>query len=113
MHGVPEGRYLGKLKAIVNLELRAMLIDFSLFGQKLRFGGDLLFDTGRTWLDYTFSSPEDGNNLLGLKWGVGGGLYLRWGQAGLFRLEAAYSPDAVAENPGFPLGVYVEDGVMF
>jgi hypothetical protein len=36
-----------------------------------------------------------------------------WGQAAIFRLEIAYSPDAVAENPGFPFGIYVEDGVMF
>jgi hypothetical protein len=38
---------------------------------------------------------------------------LRWGQAGVFRLEAAYSPDAVSENPNFPIGLYLEDGVMF
>jgi hypothetical protein len=48
-----------------------------------------------------------------LKYGAGGGLYLLWGQAALFRVEVAYSPDQVAENPGFPVGIYVEDGVMF
>jgi hypothetical protein len=25
----------------------------------------------------------------------------------------AYSPDQVAENPGFPVGIYVEEGTMF
>ncbi len=112
IRGVPEGRYLGKLKALGNLELRAFFLHFHLFGQVFQLGGDLLFDTGRTWINYTFDAPEDGKGL-GLKWGAGGGLYLRWGQAGVFRMEAAYSPDAVAENPSFPIGFYVEDGVMF
>jgi hypothetical protein len=44
---------------------------------------------------------------------VGGGLFLQWGEAAIFRLEAAYSPDAESENPGFPVGIYVSDGVMF
>ncbi len=48
-----------------------------------------------------------------MKWGTGGGIYLVWGQAAVFRVEVAYSPDAKAENPGLPLGIYVEDGVMF
>jgi hypothetical protein len=112
IRGVPEGRYLGKLKALANIELRALLFDFHLFGQVFEVGGDLLFDTGRTWINYTFSAPEDGTGL-GLKWGAGCGLYLRWGQAGVFRMEAAYSPDAASENPSFPIGLYVEDGVMF
>jgi hypothetical protein len=112
VRGVPDGRYLGKLKVIANAELRAMLIDFHLFGQSLHLGGDLLFDTGRLWSDYTFRAPEDGTGL-GLKWGVGGGLYLIWGQAAVFRIEAAYSPDAISENPNLPIGIYVADGVMF
>jgi outer membrane protein assembly factor BamA len=112
VRGVPEGRYLGELKVIGNIELRAMLLDFRLFGQAMHLGGNLLFDTGRTWLNYTFSAAQDGSGL-GLKWGAGGGIYLRWGQAGLFRMEAAYSPDALAESRSFPIGLYVEDGVMF
>lgn len=112
VRGVPDGRYLGKLKAIGNVELRAMLVDFHLLGQSLHLGGDLLFDTGRLWSDYTFHSVADGTGI-GLKWGVGGGLYLIWGQAAVFRIEAAYSPDAISENPNLPIGIYVADGVMF
>jgi hypothetical protein len=47
-----------------------------------------------------------------LSWGSGAGLYLQWGQAAIFRAEAAYSPDAAA-NGGFPMGVYVAQGTMF
>jgi hypothetical protein len=112
IRGVPSGRYLGRIKALGNLELRSLPIGFKLFGQSFHMGGDAFFDTGRIWLDYTFRSPLDGTGL-GLKYGVGGGLYFLWGQAALFRIEVAYSPDQVAENPGFPVGIYVQDGVMF
>jgi hypothetical protein len=95
-----------------NAEVRALLVRFRLAGQRFRVGGNVLFDAGRLWSDYTFSSPLDGRSL-GLKWGAGAGAYLQWGQAAVFRVEAAYSPDAASENPSFPLGVYVEDGVMF
>ncbi len=112
IRGVPEGRYLGPIKLVGNVELRAMWGGFHVFGQTFRVGNDLFFDTGRVWSDYTFKSPLDGKGV-GLKWGTGAGVYLLWGQAAIFRLEMAYSPDAEAENPGFPFGIYVEDGVMF
>jgi len=112
VRGVPDGRYLGKLKAIGNVELRAMLVQFQLLGQTFHLGGDVLFDTGRLWSDYTFRDPADGRGV-GLKWGAGGGAYIIWGQAAVFRLEAAYSPDAISENPKLPVGIYVADGVMF
>jgi hypothetical protein len=112
VRGVPVGRYNGPVKALTNQELRAMLVSFTLFKQAFRIGGDLLFDTGRIWSDYTFKSPADGRRA-GLKWGAGGGLYLQWGQAAVFRVEAAYSPDAASENPRFPIGLYVNDGISF
>jgi hypothetical protein len=112
VRGVPEGRYLGKLKALANAELRAMLVDFRLLGQSMHLGADVFFDAGRVWSDYTFSNPIDASGV-GIKWGTGAGAYLIWGQAAVFRIEAAYSPDAVAENPSLPIGLYVQDGVMF
>ena len=89
-----------------------MLLHFRLLGQQFQLGNNLLFDAGRLWSDYSFRAAADGDGV-GLKWGVGGGEYLQWGQAAVFRLEVAYSPDARSENPGLPLGIYVEDGVMF
>jgi hypothetical protein len=112
VRGVPDGRYSGLIKLFGNAEVRAMLIRFKIANQKFRIGGNVLFDAGRLWSDYTFHSPLDGRGL-GVKWGAGAGVYLQWGQAAIFRLEAAYSPDAASENPSLPLGIYVEDGVMF
>ena len=112
IRGVPVARYLGPIKLVVNSELRALLFGFHFLGQSFKLGSGVFFDTGRVWSDYSFNSPLDGKGI-GLKWGAGASAYLMWGQAAIFRMEVAYSPDAEAENPGFPLGIYVEDGVMF
>ena len=103
VRGVPVGRYSGEIKIYGNAELRAMFWKLSVLRQKFTIGGDALFDLGRSWLDYSFRSPLDGNGA-GLKYGAGGGLYVLWGQAAIFRIEVAYSPDAAAENPSFPVG---------
>jgi outer membrane protein assembly factor BamA len=112
VRGVPVGRYLGPIKAIGNVELRALWLHFTVLQQKFTLGNDLFFDTGRVWSDYSFHSPLDGSGL-GLKYGMGAGIYVLWGAAAMLRIEAAYSPDAVAENPTLPLGIYVDDGIMF
>jgi len=113
VRGVPQGRYAGRVKMIANNEIRATPFPrFVLFGQRLRVGTSTFVDMGRVWSDYAVISPVDGNSI-GLKYGIGGGLFLQWGEAAIFRVEVAYSPDAVAENPGFPVGLYVSDGLMF
>jgi hypothetical protein len=112
IRGVPVGRYAGEIKIYGNVELRGMFVKFHVWNHKVSLGADALFDTGRSWFDYTFNSPLDGHGL-GIKYGAGGGIYVLWGQAAIFRVDAAYSPDAAAENPSFPLGLYVADGVMF
>jgi hypothetical protein len=112
IRGVPVGRYLGPIKVVGNVELRAMWLHFLMLGQRFTLGNDVFFDTGRVWSDYSFRSPLDGRGA-GLKYGAGGGIYVLWGQAAMLRIEAAYSPDAVSENPKLPVGIYVEDGTMF
>jgi len=112
IRGVPWGRYSAPIKAIVNTELRFMHWRFKLIGQHFRLGNDVFLDAGRVFDNYRFDSKRDGRGL-GLKWGVGGGVYLQWGSAAIFRVELAYSPDAVEANPRFPLGLYIADGVMF
>ncbi len=112
IRGVPWGRYSAPIKAITNFELRAMHYRFGLFGQRFRLGNDVFFDIGRVFDAYRFDAPRDGRGI-GLKWGVGGGTYLMWGESAVFRLELAFSPDAVEANPRFPVGLYLADGVMF
>ena len=74
IRGVPVGRYLGPIKIVGNLELRAMLYQFTVLRQKFTLGNDVFFDTGRVWSNYSFNSPLDGSGL-GLKYGVGGGIF--------------------------------------
>jgi outer membrane protein assembly factor BamA len=113
VRGVPQGRYAGLVKAIANLEMRTTPFPrFRIWSEHFRLGTTTFFDAGRVWSDYKWISPADGTSI-GLKFGVGGGLFLQWGEAAIFRVEVAYSPDAVSENPGFPLGVYVADGLTF
>jgi hypothetical protein len=112
VRGVPQGRYAGRVKMIANTEVRATPFPrFTLFGQRMRIGTTTFFDAGRVWSDYAVVSPADGYSL-GLKYGVGGGLFLQWGEAAIFRMEVAYSPDSASES-GFPVGLYVSDGLMF
>jgi Omp85 superfamily domain len=113
VRGVPQGRYGGLVKAVANTEIRSTPFPrFRIFGERFRIGTTTFFDVGRVWSDYAAISAADGTSL-GLKYGVGGGIFIQWGEAAIFRIEVAYSPDAVSENPGFPIGVYVADGLTF
>ncbi len=113
VRGVPNGRYAGRAKVVSNTEIRGTPFPrFMILGQRLLIGTTVFFDVGRVWSDYGVISQADGDNI-DLKFGVGAGTFLQWGEAAIFRVEAAYSPDAVSENAGFPLGIYVSDGLMF
>jgi hypothetical protein len=112
VRGVPVGRYAGLVKVVGNVELRGKLASFHVAKQSMHVGGDLFFDTGRAFADYTFHAASDGGGV-GLKYGAGAGTFLQWGEAAIFRVDVAYSPDAAAENPSLPLGFYVQDGMMF
>jgi hypothetical protein len=112
VRGVPQGRYGGRIKVIANFEIRATFPRFTLLHQRLRFGTTAFFDSGRTWRDYRYDPVSDGRKL-GLKYGAGGGVFLQWGEAAILRVEAAFSPDAESANPGFPVGIYVAEGLMF
>jgi Omp85 superfamily domain len=111
VRGVPNGRYSGLVKMVANVELRVTHLRFRLFGDDFRIGNNIFFDTGRVFTKYG-SDPRDGKGL-GLKYGVGAGVFVVWGTAAVFRVEFAYSPDAIAANPNFPIGIYAADGQMF
>src|SRR5262249_40295314 len=86
VRGVPVGRYAGLLKVVGNVELRRVLAAVHAVGQSLHIGGDVFFDTGRAFADYTFRAPNDGPGV-GLKYGAGAGMFLQWGQAAIFRVD--------------------------
>lgn len=112
VRGVPRGRYAGLIKAVGNVELRRIHGAFHVFHSKFQVGTTAFFDAGRVWSDYTFSDPRDGTGI-GIKYGIGGGPFIIWDTAALLCVNVAYSPDASAANPGFPLGIYVQEGLTF
>lgn len=106
IRGVPGQRYYGKVKVIGNLEGRAEMWHFQLFGKKLVLASALFLDTGRVWVDLEDNPALDGTGL-GLKWGVGGGLRLQEGTTFVVRGDIAWSPDAR------PIGAYVSANEIF
>jgi len=105
IRGVPEGRYRGPVKLIINLEVRSMFIKFNLGSQRFKIGAVAFFDTGRIWM-YQKYSYLDGDGM-GMKFGVGGGVRLQWGKTVMVRIDVAYSPDSD------PIGFYFDVGHMF
>src|SRR5258708_39595513 len=98
---------------MTNVEIRATPFPrFELLGQRLRVGTTTFFDAGRVWNQYDAISAADGHTL-GLKNGIGGGLFLQWGEAAIFRIEAAYSPGGVSGNQNLPVGLYLSGRAMF
>ena len=106
VRGVPSQRYRGKVKILGNVEVRARLVDFHLFGKPFTLGAAAFFDGGRLWAD-TSSHVELDGKTLGLKYGIGGGPRLMSGTAFVVRADIAWSPDAT------PVGGYVIAGECF
>ena len=95
IRGPPQGRFAGKVKIIGNLELRSKWWSFEMFGQDSSLGTVAFFDTGRVWAELG-SRPELDGEGLGLKYGVGGGVRLQWGETFIVRGDTGWSPDGLA-----------------
>jgi hypothetical protein len=108
IRGVPAGRYHGPFKLAASAELRATLLSFQVAGQHFRIGAAGFADAGRVW-----STPELDGDGLGLKYGLGGGARIHWGETVVIRADVAYSPDAAIAAGDSPVGVYVEIGQSF
>jgi outer membrane protein assembly factor BamA len=106
VRGLPLHRYHGKVKVLGNFEFRSKLLPFEILNQHFNLGAVAFLDAGRVFTD--FSAPErfDGNGL-GLKWGVGAGARLQWGESFLLRSDLAWSPDSD------PIGFYINVGHIF
>ena len=109
VRGIRLGRYAGLAKAIVNTELRLTpLPRYRVFGWSILPGASGLFDAGRVWTAYAARPSTDGTTL-GLKWGAGGGLFLDWNQAQVFRIDVTYSPD----RSDAPISFYFDSEFIF
>ncbi len=103
-------RHHGKVKLMLNLELRGMFPAFEVFGQRIRLGLVALTDTGRVWAD-TSATTLAGRDLDGpfseFQVGIGGGLRVQWGQTFIIRADGAYAPTDSSS------GIYITLGQLF
>ena len=107
IRGVPRQRYFGKQKAIVNLELRSMLVRFNIRRARFGVGTALYFDAGRLWTDtrpVLLGGVDVDGEPSDIKTGVGAGLRLTWGETLIVRVDPAWSPS----DRNF--GLYLEVG---
>lgn len=106
VRGVPLQRFTGKIKVIANLEVRARLLPFELFEQKINLGLAAFADTGRVWADFDAPDGLDGD-LGDFSVGLGGGLRAQWGETFVIRADYAVSP---TEDTS---GLYIDVGQVF
>jgi hypothetical protein len=104
LRGVLLQRYHAKIKVLANLELRAGLGRFRLFGRSSRISLLGFVDLGRFFADWTPQPALDGSGL-GIKVGFGGGLRLRFGRTLIVRADVGVSADGV--------GAYVDINHIF
>ena len=93
VRGVPSQRYYGKTKAYGTFEVRVQFPSYRAYGQNVTWGTTGFVDAGCVIAGYKPDDKLDGK-VLGLKYGVGGGIRLQWGETFLLRGDAAWSPDA-------------------
>jgi len=85
LRGYREARFLAPTVALVNLELRARLYDFSLFKQFFSLGLTPFYDLGSVW-----DRPSD-INFKEWRGAPGLGARITWNQSTLLRLDYAQS----------------------
>ncbi|MCA9507788.1 MAG: BamA/TamA family outer membrane protein [Myxococcales bacterium] len=89
--GIREQLYVGRLKAIEQIEFRYTFLSFNLFKQDFDLTGVALGDIGVTALDYKNLAKD----LSDIHFGFGTGLRIHWNKTFVIRADLAMSP---AEN---------------
>ena len=107
IRGVPAQRYYGKVKVFENFEVRGDFLEFTVKKKPLVLGIAGFVDAGRVWAQAGTPSPQLDGGLLGIHYGVGGGLRLAEGKTFVVRADVAWSPDAQ------PIGAYFAAGEIF
>ncbi len=112
IRGIPSRRFHGRIKLLGNVEFRSTFFRFALNKQRFGFGAAAFFDSGRVFADYKRNPELDGTSF-DVKWGVGGGIRIVWGETRVARVDVAFSPVKAEMNPDFPVGIYFHLGHFF
>jgi outer membrane protein assembly factor BamA len=101
VRGVLRLRYLGRARALANVEVRWRGPRFRWLGAPWQLGAAGFVDAGRVWDTRGF-----GDGTAGLHWGKGAGLRLAWGPSFIIAADFAYGAEA-------GLQTYLKLGQMF
>jgi hypothetical protein len=113
VRGIAVGRFIGKTKAIGNVEVRSLPINIAISDQYFELGGALFVDAGRVWSGTLKGNTSADGTDLGIHVGVGGGPRIRWGDSFLLRFDLAYAPNAGISGRDGTTGFYVTGDVPF
>lgn len=86
IRGHSANRYIGRVKVVLNPEVRQHIYTWSWWGARFDLGVVGFFDVGRVWADY-----ERDGAPWNIHWGGGGGFRLAWNENFVARFEAAGS----------------------
>ncbi len=95
LRGFATRRFVGKVKLVVNPEVRYRFLTWHWWGQRFDLGGVAFFDFGRVWKDLGTDGPWGR-----VHWAGGGGLRLVWNENFLARFEVGGSIEGY--------GIYIE-----
>ncbi|MBI2401726.1 MAG: BamA/TamA family outer membrane protein [Gemmatimonadetes bacterium] len=101
VRGVLWQRFLGRTRALSNLEVRWRGPGFRFLGAPWQLGAVGFVDAGRVWDD-----RGAGDGAAGLHWGKGGGLRVAWGQSFIIAADFGHGREA-------GLQTYLKLGHMF
>lgn len=101
VRGMLRLRFLGRTRALANLEVRWRGPAFGWLGAPWQLGAVGFVDAGRVWDERGF-----GDGGAGLHWGKGAGLRLAWGPSFIIAADFGYGPEA-------GLQTYLKLGHMF
>jgi hypothetical protein len=105
--GIRVQRYIGRIKALSQTELRGDFLTHKLFGQEFKWTGVGFLDAGWVAVDWT----DIGGDPLAVPFGVGAGLRLAWEENFIIKLDLATS---AAEGWNLlPPGIYIDIGHPF
>ncbi len=110
LRGILLQRFHGKLKTLLNLELRSQLLTYHLGEVRHRVGLVFFADVGRVWSDWS-DVVVDGEPLdtpfSAFELGTGAGLRYHWGETFVIRADYGYSPTQGTS------GLYINVGQFF
>lgn len=101
VRGVLWQRYMGRSRALSNLELRLRGPGFRFLGAPWQLGVVAFVDAGRVWDD-----RGAGDGTAGLHWGKGAGLRVAWGRSFIIAADFGHGKEA-------GLQTYLKLGHMF